>query len=390
MESTLITNANVISGFASLPDCAVLIEDGKIADVFNMKRLPSKKLPATTRNIDAKGCFLCPGLIDSHIHGFGGYGTEDMDPNSILKMSEKLADYGITSFLPTVYTDTVDNMLGAEKAIIQAMGHEKGATIRGINLEGPFISPDKIGGQNPLGVQPVDMDLFHRFIEAGEGKVVCMTVAPELKNMRELALDATKKGIVLLAGHTDARYENIVEGMQCGILHSTHFFNAMSRLHHRNPGTVGAIMIQSDMQCEIIADGVHVHPELIKLLLREKPSSNIVLITDSLKPNKQRKGPLFANGRPAKLSSAGAFVDIEDESVLLGSALVLIDAVKNMVRWGVPIEQVIDMSTKNPARIYHFNDIGTLTPGKNADIIVFDENFIVNTVLINGKIIKED
>lgn len=289
-QRTVLINGTVVTGYGKLKDCGVYINE-------RGKSETSSTCPAsTTSTFPGYHDSRCgrwvhhPGMIDSHLHGIGGFGTEDSDPHSILQMSERLADVGVSAFMPTVYTNTLDEMIRSIKAISDAMGQEKGAKILGINVEGPFISMKRIGAQNPEGVLPVDLAIFNKIIDAGEGNIICMTVAPELKGMRELALLARERGIVLLAGHTDASYENILEGMQVGILHSTHFFNAMSRLHHRDPGTVGAILIEKDMQCEIIPDGVHVHPQLVKMLLRDKPLDNIVMITDSL-PTRQRGKP---------------------------------------------------------------------------------------------------
>jgi N-acetylglucosamine-6-phosphate deacetylase len=163
----------------------------------------------------------------------------------------------------------------------------------------------------------------------------------------------------------------------------------MSRLHHRNPGTVGAIMIQQDMQCEIIADGVHVHPELVKLLLREKPTSNVVLVTDSLKPTRQEQGELIANNELAVLGSDHAFHRASDPDTLLGSSLTMLDGVRNLVSWEIPIETAIQMATSNPARIYDFNKIGRLAPGYQADITVFDKNFQLKGVFKKGEPIRD-
>jgi N-acetylglucosamine-6-phosphate deacetylase len=387
---TVLTNGTLVTGYAKLKDCALYIkEDGTIGDIFNMRRLEEKHFPPETTMIDVGGSYIMPGFIDSHIHGIGGYGTEDCDPDSILGMSERLADFGVTAFMPTVYTDKLDRMIASTQAIVKAMGKEKGAKIMGVNIEGPFISPVRLGAQNPEGVQPVNIEIFNQLIAAGEGKVICMTVAPELKRMRELALLARKENIVLLAGHTDATYENIMEGMQCGIFHSTHFFNAMSRLHQRNPGTVGAILIQRDMQCEIICDGVHVHQELVKLLLREKPSDNIVMVTDSLKPTKQRTGSLTADGVPCVLNSEGAFVSAENPDLFLGSALTMLQGVKNVVNWEVPLQQAVQMSSSNPARIYSFNKQGLLVPGYQADIVILDQNLQMKGLFINGDLIRD-
>lgn len=389
-KETVFINAKVVTGYAVIPDCGVVVKDSKVEDIFNMKRYRTKKrvFEEGTTFIDCNSNVLCPGLIDTHIHGFCGFGTEDCTQEAILGMSEALAQYGITSFLPTIYTSPLEKMIAAEKAIVGAMGKEKGARILGINLEGPFISPEKVGGQDPNGIQSVDLKIFEQLCEAGEDKIVCMTVAPELKHMRDLALEAIKKGIVLLAGHTNATYENITEGIQCGILHSTHFFNAMSRLHHRNPGAVGAIMLEEDMSCEIILDGYHVHPAIAKLLFREKPLSNIVLITDSLKPTMQKDGELLANGIPVICSSDGVWVSKANPELVEGSCLVLNKAVKNAIEICGQFEAPFQMASTNPARIYHLDKLGTLLPGNIADITVFDPEFNAKVVMIDGKIIK--
>ena len=186
----VLINGTIISGVAVIKDCAISIDsDGNIDDVFRMRRFGEKNFDdSETKIIDVKGAYIVPGLIDTHLHGIGGYGTEDCDPESILGMSEALADNGVTSFLPTVYTDSLDKMIASTKAIVAAMGKEKGAIIEGVNLEGPFISPERIGAQAPEGLQSVSLEVFNKLYEAGEGKIVATTIAPELKHMRTLAL----------------------------------------------------------------------------------------------------------------------------------------------------------------------------------------------------------
>lgn len=384
-NSYVLINGTLLTGYSKMKNCGLYIkEDGDIGDIFNMKRYEQKKFPKNTKVIDVNNSYISPGLIDTHIHGTGGFGTEDQKVESILGMSKALIKFGVTAFLPTIYTDYEENMIASIKAIVNAMGKEEGAKIMGINLEGPFISPDKAGAQTFDAISPVDIPKFNRLLEAGKGHIVCMTVAPELKNMRELALLALKNNIVLLAGHTNATYENIIEGMQAGILHSTHFFNAMSRLHHRNPGTVGAILIQSDMHAEVICDGVHVHPELVKLLIKDKPLSNIVMVTDALKPTEQKEGKLLANNQEAVLGEDGAFHSKDDYSLFIGSGMTMIHSVKNMVSWEVPIEKAIRMATTNPALQYSFKGLGVLTPDSIADIVVFNKNFEIEQVFVNG------
>jgi N-acetylglucosamine-6-phosphate deacetylase len=223
--------------------------------------------------------------------------------------------------------------------------------------------------------------------EAAAGRIVNMTVAPEIKGMRELALFCIKKGIVLQAGHTDAKYENMVEGMQTGILHATHLFNAMSKLDHRNPNAVGAILIHPEMSCEIIADGFHVHPDLFKLLLRDKPLDKIVLVTDGLKPTEQKEGPLFANQEEVYFHD-GAFHRKSDD-VIAGSGLTMIRGIQNLVASGFTLEDAVKTASFNPAQVMRYNRQGAIIPGRLADIAVFDHNFKIRMVMIGGKIVKE-
>ncbi|GHU05006.1 N-acetylglucosamine-6-phosphate deacetylase [Spirochaetia bacterium] len=336
MKSICLHNGMVMSGFAAMDHCAVLVEDGLIADVFSQKRFAQKRFSPDVEVIDVCGAYIAPGFIDTHIHGFGGYGTEDISTDSIIEMSRLLAQYGVTSFNPTLYPMENTAMLEAVKKTAAAMGSEPGARIMGLHLEGPFLSPARLGVQRPETIKAADIPLMEQLWAAAGGHIINMTVAPEIKGMRELALYCIKKGIILQAGHTDANYENMVEGMQAGILHATHLFNAMSKLDHRNPNAVGAVLIHPEMSCEIIADGFHVHPDLFRLLRQDKGIDKIVLITDGLKPTEQKDGPLFANGEEV-IFHDGAFHRKADD-VIAGSALTMIRGVKNLVSFGFSLE----------------------------------------------------
>ncbi|MDR1837670.1 MAG: N-acetylglucosamine-6-phosphate deacetylase [Treponema sp.] len=393
MDTVCFHNGTVLTGFAAMENCAVLVEDGLISDVFSQKRMEERNFNGSVNLIDVDGACIAPGFIDTHIHGFGGHGTEDagvkesVGIESVLAMSRLLAKRGVTAFNPTLYPSEPDHMLKAVSEIATAIGREEGARIMGLHLEGPFISPTRLGVQRPETVRPVDLQFMEQLWEASSGHIVNMTVAPELKHMRELALFCIKKGIVLQAGHTDAEYDNMVEGMQKGILHSTHFFNAMRRLDHRNPNAVGAILIHPEMSCEIIADGFHVHPDLFKLLLRNKPIDKIVLVTDGLKPTEQKDGPFFANNEEVYLKN-GVFLRKSDD-VIAGSGLTMIRGIQNLVAGGFSLEDAVKTASLNPAQIMRYNNQGAIIPGRFADITVFDKNFEVKYVMIGGKSVKE-
>ena len=346
MKSAIcLHNATVLTGYSIMHNCAVYIKNDKIADVYNEKRFSEKKFADKVEIIDVNGAYIMPGFIDTHIHGIGGKGADDADAKSILHMSEVLADYGVTSFIPTCCTAKEAELTKKIKAIVKAFGKEKGSHILGIHLEGPFLSPERIGAQTADGIYPVDVNLMKRLYKACDGKLINMTVAPELKGMRELALYCMEKGIVLQAGHTNATYDQILEGMQAGIMHVTHLFNAMRPMHHREPGVVGAVLIHPEISCEIIGDGVHVNPNLIQLLLKSKPLSQIVLITDALYPAKTDLS------QTPDLYLDKCFYK-KESNVINGSAISMLDGFRNLVSWGIPIEKAIRLAATNPAQIF--------------------------------------
>jgi N-acetylglucosamine-6-phosphate deacetylase len=387
MPSICLRNGTVLTGVAAMPNCAVLIENGLVADVFSEKRLVEKSLAAGTQMIDMAGAYIAPGFIDTHIHGLEGYGTEDGTTEAVLRMSKALPKYGVTAFHPTLYPKKREDLISDVRSISAAIGKEDGARIMGLHLEGPFISPKMAGVQLPETMSEVDLDYMEEMWLASGGKIVNMTVAPELKHMRSLCLFCIKKGIVLQAGHTDAYYENMKEGMQAGILHATHLFNAMSKMGHRNPNAVGAVLIHSEVSCEIIADGAHVHPDLFKLLRRDKPMDKIVLVTDSLKPAEYKPPegkPLLANGEEVVYHD-GVFHRKSDD-VIAGSALTMIRGVKNLVEFGFSLDEASKCASMNPANIMRHRNKGAIIPGYDADITVFDEDYNVKMTLVGGEI----
>lgn len=375
-------NANVYTGFSIMKNCAVYIKNGKIADVYNERRFQQKKFSDKTRVIDMCGANILPGFIDTHIHGSGSFGTDDADYHAILGMSSFLAGEGVTAFIPTINASPEKELMKKIDAVLRAMGKEKGAKILGLHLEGPFLSPERIGGQSAEGLSPVDLRLMKRIYKAGKGKIINMTVAPELKNMRELALYCLEKGIILQAGHTNATYEQMIEGMQVNIMHLTHMFNAMRPLHHREPGVVGAGLIHREISCEFIGDGVHTNPNLIKLLLQNKTADKLVLITDALK---------YAHVEPP--ADADFYFDKcfkrKADDVIIGSGITMLDGFRNLLAGGVSTEDAVRMASVNPARIMRQNGLGMLVPGYAADLNIMDKNFNLVDTMVSGKFIRE-
>lgn len=388
-KTSLIINATVITASANRGLCGIYInEEGRIADVFRMEDYGASRYPATSEITDASGDFACAGLIDTHIHGIGGFSTDQADSASVLGMSECLASFGVTSFIPTLYAGSPDKMEREIRAVVSAMGKERGARILGVNLEGPFLSPKKSGAQDSRSLMLPDVSVAKRLFEAAQGKALAMTMAPELEGVREVAAISAQYGVVLLMGHTCATYEQALSGIDMGIGHVTHMFNAMSPFFHKAPGVAGAAMMDDRLKCEIIADGVHVHKDVVKHVIKTKPKDNVVLVTDSLGPTALGPGRYVANGEDVVLGDEGAFVDANDRSKLCGSALTLNKAVSNVVSWGIEIPQAVKMATENPARVYGLKELGNVSKGCLADIAIFDSTFSAKVVFIGGKKIR--
>ncbi len=385
MSRVLFHGGTVITGNSAMERCDVLVEDGRIADVFGERRFSKKTFDDATRILDASGLYVSPGFIDTHIHGLEGRGTDERGGDSALAMSASLAKAGVTAFCPTLYAAPRPELLERAADIAGVMGREEGARIMGLHLEGPFISPKRLGAQRQGASSPVDLDYMDELWRASRGRIVNMTVAPELTGMRELALYCLEKGIVLQAGHTDASYENMVEGTQVGILHATHLFNAMSALDHRNPNAAGAVLVRQEMSCEIVADGRHVHPDLVRLLVRDKPVERIVLVTDSIRPAGLPEGRGTANGEEVEYVD-GAFRRTAD-GVLAGSALTMAKGIATLRECGLSLPEAVMTATANPARVMRFRNKGSLLPGYDADVTLFDASFRVAATMIGGRMV---
>lgn len=378
-EKTVIANARL----AARQDLVNILigSDGSIESISTT--------PVSADNvIDAKGALLSAGLIDTHIHGIGGFGTDDADPSSILGMSEVLSRYGVTAFIPTLYAGSVEKMAREARAIVSAMGKEKGARILGINFEGPFLNSSKSGAQDKNSLSLPSSEAFLKLLDASSGHAVAMTVAPELEGVEEVAKLASLNNVVLLMGHTNAPYGVAKKAMDMGIVHATHMFNAMSPLNHKDPGVPGAVLFDDRCRCEIIADNVHVHKDLVCHVINTKPEDNVVLITDSLAPTTLGQGEYLINGFRACLGENGGFVDINNPKHLCGSSLTLNKAVYNVASWGIGLEKALGLATRNPALIYGLSDLGRIEVGAKADLVIFDSSMNAQKVFIGGNMIK--
>ncbi|MCL2887813.1 MAG: N-acetylglucosamine-6-phosphate deacetylase [Elusimicrobia bacterium] len=368
-----IKNAKIISP-DGISEGNLLIENGKI-------KTGVVHFPAGAEIFDAGGAYIAPGFIDLHIHGYGGRGTEECSADAVLEMSTLLAKRGVTGFCPALYPGGKEQMLKNLSSLAAAFGKEKGAKILGLHLEGPFISPQKPGVMRPQDILPIDVKFAQKLYDASEGRLKIMTFAPELSGADEFIKFARKNNILLQAGHTNATYEEMLSVLKKGVTHVTHIFNAMSPFNHRAPGAAGAALME-DFSAEIVADGVHVHPAVISFLGRVKAPEKIVLVTDALRPTAQSAGEKLANNERVDFKD-GAFRRVTD-GVIAGSALTMIDGVKNLVSYGFKLQNAVAAASINPASLIGLKN-HAVKNGAPADIVIFDSSFNIKAVFIDGK-----
>lgn len=381
MSSFVITHVYAVTPTDSLQNASVWVENGTIRQIIP----EGQDLPQTASlpKIDGKGAFAVPGFIDLHIHGYAGFGPELGTPEAMWKMSDELAKGGVTAFCPTLYCGKPEEMEQLVRTLAPAIGKEKGAKILGFHAEGPFISPHKPGVMKPQDIAPANLEAFKRLYEAADGKIATMTLAPEIPNCEPVIEFCRTHGILPQVGHTNATYDEFLQGAALGVTHATHLFNAMSPFNHRAPGATGAVLMHPEISCEIIADGVHVHPDIVTFLKTIKPIENIILVTDALLPTAQKEQPFLAN-REEVIFEGGVWKRKADR-VIAGSALTMAEGFKNLVRFGYTLSQASLCAAANPARLLGLARTGKLEPGAIADITLLNADFKPIKTFIGGR-----
>ena len=370
----------IINGKIILPDeQGNFFVDDKIV-IFDEKIISiDDKFKTADEIIDAENNFVAPGFINVHIHGCNGFDAMDKETAALDGMSKFLPSCGVTSFLPTTMTMSVDKIKQALKNIRSKVGKSFGAKILGANLEGPFINPKFKGAQDEKFILRADYEIFSEFDDV----IKIATIAPELANFNFIE-DCLQRNIIVSIGHSAATYEEALTAIERGASHVTHLFNAQSGLHHRKPGIVGAALT-SNVIVELITDNVHVHPAAQKIVAKVKPCEEIILITDSIRACGIGDGISELGGQ--KVFVSGNLATLEDGTIV-GSVAKMNDVVKNFAgNAGLSIAEVVELVTKNPAReLKIYDKIGSIEVGKAADFVIFDEDFNVKRTIIDGEI----
>jgi N-acetylglucosamine-6-phosphate deacetylase len=291
------------------------------------------------------------GLIDIHFHGQGGFDVMSPDPEDLLRLSLRLKSQGVAGFLATFVSSPKGEILAALETLKRVQGSEKGAKILGVHLEGPFLHPERKGAHNPRHLRPPDLREVREWIAAGEGLVKLVTLAPELPGAVPVVRHLVRKGVRVSMGHTTATFAQAGAAKRLGVKSVTHLFNAMNPVHHRAPGLAGFALVDDDLYTEVIADGVHVSDEMVRLVFRSRPAEKIILISDGFfLTGCRRSGVVTLGGIKVRAFPDGSLRLLD--GTLAGGNASLKDIVDRVIRMGViPREDVIAMASTNPLRM---------------------------------------
>lgn len=354
------------------------VENGRFAHVL-------EDVPGPAEDLD--GALVIPGLVDIHVHGCAGADFSDGDYAGLVRMARHLARRGVTSFAPASMTlpyDALDKAFHAA-ARLRREGLADGARLMGIQMEGPFLSREKRGSQNPAYLRLPDWDSFLRLYDAAEGLLRIVDVAPELPGAVEFTRRASEKCRVSVA-HTAAGYDQAAAVFDAGATHLTHLFNAMSGIHHRHPGPIGAASERENVTAELICDGIHVHPSAVRMAFRLFPG-RICLISDALRCCGMADGSYSLGGQEILLSGGVARLT---GGAIAGSAADLYQCMRRAVSFGIPREQAVWAATALPARVIgRESETGAIADGRAADFVICGGELEPEAVYLGGKRLEQ-
>ncbi|WP_191562065.1 N-acetylglucosamine-6-phosphate deacetylase [Metabacillus idriensis] len=386
MPKTYLTNAKLYTGEVVFQNGFIIIENNKITGIGDLAEMPEPAADDKVFNLRGSASIL-PGFIDIHIHGAAGADVMDATKEAILTMSRALPKEGTTSYLATTMTAGQDQIKDALKNAADYIAREnnEGAEVLGIHLEGPFLNPKRAGAQAPGNIIEPSIEIFNKWRKDAKDHIKLVTLAPECKNGYELARHLTSAGITASIGHSDAVYSEVEKAVESGVNHATHLFNGMRGIHHREPGVAGTVLMIDEVKTEMIVDGIHIAPEMVKFAYKVKGSEGTILITDAMRAKGLGAGKYDLGGQEVTVDASRATLA---DGTLAGSILTFRDAAVNMMNYtGCSLEEIVKMSSVNPAKqIGVYDRKGSLSIGKDADIVVLDENSEVLMTFCRGKI----
>ena len=375
-------NAEIITPFRVIERGTLVVQGRMISAVGTSDDVG---VPPRARVVDCENMMLAPGFVDVLVHGGGGYGFADMSMEAVEQISEHFFRHGTTGLLAALYSKPEREMVADVRRISEFIRSSTGTNVWGIHLEGPFINRELHGAMKVDYLWEPSVEGWNRLYEASRGSIRLMTLAPELPGMGEVMRAAAKDGVVLSIGHSCADYQDVLMGIDNGVAHVTHMFNAMRAFHHREPGVLTAALLHDELKVELIADGIHVHPAVMKLIYRIKGDGGIVLITDAIRASGMPDGDYTFMDQKIHVKDKRAYLG---DGTLAGSTLTMEVAVRNMVRLAeVPVTHAVRMGSLNGAKVLGLSSHkGILAVGKDADLVLMNRDFEVQMTVSEGEI----
>ena len=382
-KTVLLCNARIVLPEGTAESASLLIQHGRITRIIHSG---DSELPAVDSKLDLDGLTLFPGFIDVHIHGAVGVDMMEASPDELRRVSEFLVTQGVTGWLPTLVPAAASRYAHAVQAIEEAMSSAEGARVLGLHYEGPFVNEAQCGALHAEHFQtysaPNELEVLP--LPNMDGAIRMITVAPEIDGGIELVRELNKRGWIVSIGHTRATVDALESAHEAGARHMTHFMNAMAPLHHRAPGPIGWGLSRDDVTCDLIADGVHVDPFMIRLLLRLKTPDRLSLISDAIAATGLGDGDYQIWGETISVTN-GRTRNVRGS--IAGSVITMLDAVRMVLSLGVAEVDVARMASTNPARLLRIDpDYGSIKEGKRADLVALDSNRQVGLTFVGGQV----
>jgi len=377
-----LVGGTLITPFRVIKNGVIVLENGKI---YEIGRASDVKLNSNYKSIDVRGKLVCPGFVDLLVHGGGGYGFADDNPVSIKNVSRYFLEHGSTTVLASLFAKPEGKLLTDLRRLADYIDNNPDSNIRGIHMEGPYLNKGLKGAMNENYLWTPDVKSWKKLWKASKGKIKIMTIAPELPGAIEVMREAAQQGVVLSIGHSMARYDEIELAIDNGAAHVTHIFNAMKPFHHRHPGVILGSLLRNELKIELIADNLHVHPAVMEFLLKLKGANGIILVSDSIRAGGMHEGEYEFADQKVYMKNKKAYLE---DGTLAGSTLTLNMAIKNMVEAAnAKITDAVRMASLNGSKVINLeNRKGILAAGKDADIVVLDDNYNIEMTIIGGKI----
>ncbi len=388
MSKIKITNGKIITPFKIIPNGTVLVEGDKITAVSERDIAVED-----VETVDARGLYVSPGFIDIHVHGGGGHDFMDGDGEGFLRIAELHAQYGTTSMVPTTLTSEKEHLIETLDLYEQAhKNNKKGARFLGLHLEGPYFAMNQRGAQDPRYIRDPDPEEYREILQRAD-LIARWSAAPERKGAMEFGRYLREKGVLAAIAHTDAIYEEVVEAVENGYTLSTHLYSGMSGVTRKNAfryaGVVESSLLMDEIDVEIIADGVHLPAPLLKLIYKVKGPHKTALITDAMRAAGLPEGESILGNRESgiKVIVEDNVAKLPDRTAFAGSVATADRLLRNMVQLAdVPLLHAVLMMSTTPARIMGVSDRkGSLLTGKDADIVLFDQDIQIQKVMIEGE-----